>query len=510
MSATTENLERTRQPPFLEPTTQASIAVSTAFPSSATAIGIAVFVTGVPPKSLGFDRKQLSMAGFTGEPKSTLAIPQAGEPILVATGMGAAADLDTSRIRDAAAAFALIVSAQTRLAFSLEDLDNVPIDAAAQAVVEGILLARYEYGGLRRERKGNPPKEITLVTSAEHQAAARAGAARGQTYAKATILARDLANTPHSHLSATRFADVAVKLGEQNGFDVEIFDKQALQKIRCGGLLAVNAGSAEPPCMIKLVYRPKKKSAGSMALVGKGIMYDSGGISLKPSDPIHARMKNDMSGAAAVLAAVAELRELACPTTVTGYLMCTDNMPSGTATALGDVFTTHGGKTVEVFDTDAEGRLVMCDALELAAEEKHDAIIDIATLTGSCARALGSDIAGVFANERALVTQIEAAAKATGEFVWELPLHRPYREILASDVADLRNCGPIGKPDALVAALYLSEFVGDVPWAHVDICGTAWNEKDQLWRRAGCSGFGARLLLELAMNFRPRASQSRH
>jgi leucyl aminopeptidase len=152
----------------------------------------------------------------------------------------------------------------------------------------------------------------------------------------------------------------------------------------------------------------------------------------------------------------------------------------------------------------------MCDALELAAEEKHDAIIDIATLTGSCARALGTDIAGLFGNDPALIRQVEAAAAATGELVWQLPLHQPYREILASDVADLRNCGPIGKPDALAAALYLSEFVGGVPWAHIDICGTAWNEKEQLWRRAGCSGFGARLLLELATHFTPSAPQARH
>jgi leucyl aminopeptidase len=462
---------------------------------------------GEPPKSLGFSREQLGTAGFTATPTSALAIPQSTGPARVAVGVGAASDLDASRIRDAAAAFARGVPNQARLAFSLEGLGEISAELAAQAAVEGILLARYEYAGLR-ERKEKLLEEITLITDASHQADARNGAIRGQIYAKATMLARDLANTPHSHLNATRFADIAVKLGKHSGFEVEIFDKEALQKINCGGLLAVNAGSAEPPRMIKLSYRPKLKSNGRIALVGKGIMYDSGGISLKPADAVHARMKNDMSGAAAVLAAFAELSELDCPTTITGYLMCTDNMPSGTATALGDVFTTHGGKTVEVSNTDAEGRLVMCDALELAAEEKHDAILDIATLTGSCARALGTDIAGVFGNDQALIAQVRAAAQATGELVWELPLHAPYREILASDVADMRNCGPAGLPDAIVAALYLSEFVGKVPWAHVDICGTAWNEKDVLWRRAGCSGFGARLLLEFAMHFKPNTPKA--
>lgn len=515
MSTSTENLQRaTRQLSLqglsLEGSAQANVWVSNSLPSTATAIGVAVFTTGAPLKSLGFSREQLGAAGFDGCPASTLSIPRPKGPALVAVGIGGAADLDAARIRDAAAAFARAASGQARLAFSLEGLDDVPVEVAAQAVVEGILLARYEYAGLGRERKEKALESIALVVGDSQQDAARAGAARGLTYAKATTLARDLANTPHSHLSATRLAELAVELGEQKGFEVEVFDKEALQKIHCGGLLSVNAGSAEPPRMIKLVYRPKQPSAASLALVGKGIMYDSGGISLKPNDPVHARMKNDMSGAAAVLATVAELAELDCPNTVTGYLMCTDNMPSATATALGDVFTTHGGKTVEVFNTDAEGRLVMCDALELSVDERHDAIIDIATLTGSCARALGNEIAGLFGNDEGLIKQVEAAARTTGELVWQLPLHRPYREILQSDVADLRNCGPAGNPDAIVAALYLAEFVGEVPWAHIDICGTAWNEKDRLWHRAGCSGFGARLLLELVTHFTPGARPARH
>lgn len=510
MSTITEGPHRTPKPYSFTALPQTKVSVLAAPPRTATAVGILVRSAAKPPKLLGFSRDQLSVAGFTAEPASALAIPQAKGPTLVAVGLGNADSLDAARIRDAAAAFARTVSTQTKLAFSLEGIERVPTDVAAQAATEGMLLARYEYAGLGRERKTGSVDEIALVTGSAEQSAAQAGAERGEVYARATILARDLANSPHSHLSASQFAELALRLGQEKGFDVEVFDKEALEKIRCGGLLAVNAGSAEPPRMIKVTYRPKQKATGSIALVGKGIMYDSGGISLKPSDPVHARMKNDMSGAAVVLAAVAELGELACPTAVTGYLMCTDNMPSGTATALGDVFTTHAGKTVEVFDTDAEGRLVMCDALELATEEQPDAIIDVATLTGSCARALGSDIAGLFGNNPALVAQVKAAGEATGELVWELPLHRPYRSVLESDVADLRNCGPIGKPDAIIAALYLSEFVRNVPWAHVDICGTAWNEKDQLWRRAGCSGFGARLLLELVMNFRPDASQSRH
>jgi leucyl aminopeptidase len=330
--------------------------------------------------------------------------------------------------------------------------------------------------------------------------------ARGRAYAAVGQLARDLANTPHSHLNATGLADLATALGPERGLEVEVFDKEALLELGCGGLLGVNAGSAEPPRMIKLTYRPASgEPSGRLTFVGKGIMYDSGGIALKPGDEVHAQMKNDMSGAAAVLAAMSALAELGCPVGVTGYLMCTDNMPSGTAMALGDVITIRGGTTVEVINTDAEGRLVMADALVLATEEPTDAIVDIATLTGACMRALGTQVAGVFGNHQGLVDQITAAADATDEPVWQLPLERRYRKELDSTVADLRNLGG-ANAGAITAALFLAEFVGDVPWAHIDIAGTAQSTGDASWRTAGCSGFGARLLLQLAMSFTSPAS----
>jgi leucyl aminopeptidase len=512
VSTTTETLRRHATPFLLDELGCARVAVSSALAADVTALGVPVFATEEPAKELGLSLDRLKAAGFTAEPATAVSIPRESGPLMVAVGLGTASDVDAARIRNAAAAFAEAASTQDRLAFSLEGIDHVPLEAAAQAVVEGLLLARYEYTGYGRERKRVPIEEITLVTSSAHQAAARMGAERGRAYARATMLARDLANTPHSHLTAMQLAGVAAELGKENGFQVEIFEKQALQELNCGGLLGVNAGSVEPPCMIKLVYRPKGKSTGSMALVGKGIMYDSGGISLKPNDSVHARMKNDMSGAAAVLAAVTELSELGCTTSVTAYLMCTDNMPSGTAMALGDIITTHGGKTVEVNNTDAEGRLVMCDALAIASEEKYDAIVDIATLTGSVMRALGTDIAGLFGNDEALLEQVKRAAAVTGELVWQLPIHEPYRKALDSDVASMRNTGPTGgpQPDGIIAAMYLSEFVHGVPWAHIDICGTAWNERDDLWRRAGCSGFGARLLVDLAMSFEPPVRQLRH
>jgi leucyl aminopeptidase len=235
-------------------------------------------------------------------------------------------------------------------------------------------------------------------------------------------------------------------------------------------------------------------------------MYDSGGISLKPADGTHATMKNDMSGAGAVFAAMTSLAELGCTTAVTGYLMCTDNMPSGTALKMGDVITVRGGTTVEVMNTDAEGRLVMSDALVLATEEPTDAIVDIATLTGAMLRALGPDVAGVIGNHQGLVDAVREAAAATDEPVWQLPLERRYDSYIRSSIADLKNLGGV-HAGAISAALFLAEFVGDVPWAHLDIAGTAQADAASAWRSEGCTGFGARLLLRLLLDFTPPAGR---
>jgi leucyl aminopeptidase len=282
-----------------------------------------------------------------------------------------------------------------------------------------MLLARYTYDELKSRPSTTRLDNLNLTAGSRTLEAVRKGAERGQIFAEAAMLARDLANSPPAYLTATRMAEVASRIAKDTGLKVEVFDKAALVRMGCGGLLGVNAGSTEPPRMIKLTYSPNggrgSKRAAHLSLVGKGIMYDSGGISLKPSDAVHATMKQDMSGAGAILAAMSALKAFDCKTAVTGYLMCTDNMPSGSATKLGDVLTIRGGTTVEVLNTDAEGRLVMADALVLAAEEKPDAIVDIATLTGAALRALGPRIAGVFGNDKSLVDQIDACAKETDE-----------------------------------------------------------------------------------------------
>lgn len=462
------------------------------------AIGAGVFSDGDVPDGLGFDRAALEDLGFTAKAGTSLLLPRVGEPDVVLIGLGARADAGARIFRDAAATLARAAARRARLGLRIGDLAGVDAADVVRALAEGALLARYRYTVLNASSKHVPLAAFVIDVpggTAEPVAAA-------VTSARAAVVARDLANTPPGHLTAVNMGEVAVELGDRFGFEVELFDKQALIDLGCGGLLGVNQGSAEEPRMVKLTYTPEGTSTGHLGLVGKGIMYDSGGISLKPSDPMHLLMKMDMGGAAAVLGAFVGLRDAGVDAQVTGWLMCTDNMPSGTAYKLGDVLTARGGTTIEVKNTDAEGRLVMSDALVLANEDGVDAIIDIATLTGAALVSLGTATAPVFGNDQAMVDLVRAASEAVDESVWQLPLEQKYRPQLDSEIADIANLGgPFA--GATTAALFLAHFVGETPWAHLDIAGTMQTEKDDSWRTAGATGFGARLLLEAARTFAP-------
>ncbi|MFC1440232.1 leucyl aminopeptidase [Streptacidiphilus sp. N1-10] len=458
---------------------------------------------------LGLGGAGLRAAGMDGAIGSTLACPVSGGGVALLYGTGAASAADARTLRDAGAALAAAASGYGRLALIVPDPapgpdgSSLSAESAAQALVEGVLLARYRYPVLKRPEPEPALESLVLLTTEDRLEQVASGAERGRVLARTQSLARDLATCPPSIMTAEAFADIAQRLAADCGLAVEVFDRAALRRLGCGGLLGVNAGSTDEPRMVKVRYSPAGGSgpeAGTLALVGKGIMYDSGGISLKPSDAVHATMKNDMTGAGSILAAMTALAALDCRTAVTSWLMCTDNMPSGSATKLGDVLTIRGGATVEVLNTDAEGRLVMADALVLATEEPCDAIVDIATLTGASMRALGAEIAGLFGNDQPLIDQVLAAARRTDEPCWQLPLARRYRAELDSDVADIKNMGgPNG--GAIHAALFLEEFVAGRPWAHIDIAGPAQNDSPKSWRPRGCTGFGARLLTELALDF---------
>jgi leucyl aminopeptidase len=468
-------------------------------PGAVEAVAFLVAADGPVPTGLGVDRAALAACGFDGKVGQALVVPGGDQTVRVAVGVGEAGAVSANDLRDAAATFVRAVPHLRRLAVHLSSFAEAPAGAAAKAVVEGAVLGRYHFH-IRAADDTVELAELSLVVNADAVADAEAGAQRGRVVAEATSLGRDLANCPAGYLTATRMGEVAREVGARAGLHVTVFDKAALVELGCGGLLGVNAGSVEPPTMVQLGYRPEGTPRAHLGLVGKGVMYDSGGIALKAADATHATMKNDMTGAGVILAAMTALAALSCPVAVTGWLMCTDNMPSGSATRLGDVLTMRGGKRVEVKNTDAEGRLVMADGLVLAVEEGVDAVVDIATLTGQCLRTFGTEIAGVMGNDDPLLEQVEAAGEAVDEPVWRLPLARRYRNQLESDVADLSN---MGGPNAgsITAALFLAEFVGGTPWAHIDIAGTAQADAARTWRNKGATGFGTPLLIELAAGF---------
>jgi leucyl aminopeptidase len=482
------------------------VSVVAAVPGDATAIGVPVATDGEVPRERGaLDRATLEASGFGATVGETLLLPRVDGPTVVEVGIGPRASLDAAAIRDAAAAFARAAGRHARLALDLTGVaSDLEAELAGQAVVEGVLLARYRYRAFVDKPADVRLAALALVTAPDRAAAMTAGADRGRVLARATATARDLCNTPGTHLTARRYAEISSEIAAETGLGIEVYDEEQLAAMGCGGILGVNAGSGEPARLIKLTYRPDGEPSGHLGLVGKGIMYDAGGISLKPSDAMHAAMKLDMSGSAAILGAMSTLRDLGCPAAVTGWLTCTDNMPSGTATRLGDVLTIRGGKTVEVVNADAEGRLVMADGIVLAVEEGVDAIVTIATLTGAALRTFGTAYAAVLGNDPGLVGQLRAVGAATDEQVWELPLVRKYRRKLDSPIADIKNMGGVDA-GTITAGLFLEDFVAGTPFGHVDMCGPMMSEADDGWRPAGATAFGTRLLAELAVAFRPPA-----
>ncbi|MGB8858214.1 MAG: leucyl aminopeptidase [Ilumatobacteraceae bacterium] len=476
----------------------ATVLISRAAPKTADAVGVAVATSGTVPRSLGLNRAALTAVGFEGKLGQTLVVPSGSGPAQIAVGIGEPGSLTVHGVRTAAAALVRAAGKRAVVATSLADLDGVDAAKAAQAAVEGALLAAYKFAGIKKEANATSLTQLVLVVGEARSKGAAAGSDRGQATAAAACMARDLANLPPAYMTARHMAEKAVEVANATGLQVEVFNRDQLAAMGCGGMLGVNAGSTEPPRMVRLTYAPRNPS-GHLALVGKGVMFDSGGLSLKPSDGM-ITMKMDMSGAAAVLSAMSTLKALKCKAKVTGYLMCTDNMSGGNAFKLGDVLTFRNGKTAEIHNTDAEGRLVLADGLSLAVEDGPDAIVDIATLTGACMVALGTKIAGVIGNDQPFIDKVRAASAATDEQVWQLPLEKAYRKQLDSYAADMRNIG--GPPGgAITAALFLNEFVGEVPWAHLDIAGPMAVDADDSWLSKGATGFGTRLLIDLATTF---------
>ncbi|MDQ3979039.1 MAG: leucyl aminopeptidase [Actinomycetota bacterium] len=471
-------------------------------PDDASVVGVPVFTGRTVPDgmSVPLDLAYLAKRGFEGKLGETAPVPTSGDgPVVLAVGVGPREKVDAEVLRRAAAAFVRAAwqdarAASTLLAAAPPGLDRAQ---AAQAAAEGATLAAYRFSRYKAEAKACKMESLTFIGPSSPEA--RSGLDRGARLADAVTLARDLVNEPAGSLTPQRLADVAAEIAEREGLALTVLDEVAITGERLGGLLGVAAGSEQPPRLIELVYDPPDARA-TVALVGKGITFDSGGLSIKTAEGMET-MKTDMSGAAAVLAAMSTLPAVEPGVKVIAIIPATENMPGGSATKPGDVLRIRNGKTVEVLNTDAEGRLVLADGLSLAVEAGVDAILDLATLTGACVVALGRRIAGLMGNHEGWVEQVREAAQRAGESVWPLPLPDEYRKQIDSDVADIKNVGGGRHAGALTAGLFLKEFVGDVPWAHLDIAGPARSEEEDAYVTKGGTGFGVRTVVEALVGF---------
>jgi len=422
---------------------------------------------------------------------------------VVAVGLGKREDADPERMRIAAALAANEAAKleAASLAWLLPESGDggttaSASEATAAALVTGTILAGYRFDRFRSGEPNEPPpprvESLTLVGSADLSEAAETA----RVCAEAQNRARDLQSLPSNVATPSFLGRRAREIASHHeAVSAEVLGREGITAKAMGGLIAVSQGTEEEPKLIMLRYAGGG-SGPTLGFVGKGVTFDTGGISLKPSASMH-EMKMDMSGAAAVLEAVGAIAELELPLNLIAVVPSTENMPSGTAIKPGDVITQYNGKTVEVNNTDAEGRLILADALAYAVELGAERIVDLATLTGAVLIALGSTYAAVISNDDELATEVERAGEVSGELVWRLPLHAEYKELTKGTVADLTNAAAKRKAGTIYAGSFLEEFVGETPWAHVDIAGTAW-DVGRPYTGNDASGFGVRLLVELA------------
>lgn len=426
-------------------------------------------------------------SGFKPKPSEVLVVPtfrRIPARSIALVGLGRRSDVNAARVRRAAGAAAKRLSEQRVLASAMHS----DVAGSLAAATEGFLLGSHRSPSYKSDPDVPKLQRIELIDAAAEEIE------RGVAHARATTTARDLVNEPASVLTPDVFARRARDLADASGLEATIWDEKELESRGFGGVLAVARGSASPPRLIELRYLPKK-AIGKIALVGKGVTFDSGGLSLKDARGMET-MKTDMGGGAAVIGAMAALENLGIQDEVVGLIPATENMPGGNALRPGDVIHHYGGRTTEVLNTDAEGRLILADALAFACEAEPEAIVDVATLTGSMTIALGREMTGVFATKDALWEEIRTASEKAGEAMWRMPLYEGYGKTLDSDVADSKNIGA-RYGGAIVAALYLKRFVKEgIPWAHLDIAGPGRAESASDLSPKGGTGVAARTLLQ--------------
>lgn len=429
-----------------------------------------------------------------------LVYPKSAGPVrcFLLLGLGSKQDFSLESLRQAHGYAALKVKeiGSKDMAVPIPNIPPYTASEITTSVVEAISLAFYKFNRYKSKAEdGKYPELIRLVVGSNTKNACDAAAREAAIVSEAVKLARDIANMPSNDIPPKRMAEIATEVGMASGFSTKVFDMEILERMGMRGIVSVGKGSSNPPVLIVMRY---DGGGDTYAVVGKGVVFDSGGISIKPSEKME-EMKYDKSGAATVIALMKAVAELKLPVRLIGIVPAVENLPNGNALKPGDIIKFRNGKTAEIISTDAEGRLILADALAYASEMKPKAIIDLATLTGACVIALGTHASGLFSNNEELADKLIKAGERTGERLWRLPLWKEYFEQIKSDVADMKNVG--GRPaGAITAAAFLMNFVdSNIPWAHIDIAGTAWTQEsspEKSYIPRGATGIGVRLLVE--------------
>ncbi len=423
---------------------------------------------------------------------------------VVVVGLGKQAELTPNKIRGAVAETCrwLRVKNVTSVATIAQGagINGISLENAAQAITEGALLGLYRFRKhiTREDDKPGEVKQLSIIGSEKAKPRLEEGSHKGKIIAEATNLARDMVNEPANYMTPSHMAETATKLAKSHGLEVSVLEREQIAELGMGALLGVAQGSQQPPKFIILNYKGKETAEINVALIGKGITFDSGGISIKPSEKLE-EMKEDMAGGAAVIAAITAIAQLKPEINVMAIVPATENLPSGTALKPSDILTAMNGKTIEVISTDAEGRLILADALSYSKKQGAKLMIDAATLTGACRVALGDICTGAFGNNQELVDKVIAAGTEAGELIWQMPMYDEYKEQNKSDVADIKNVG--GRlAGAITAAKFLAEFVDDTPWVHLDIAGTSLSDKERTYQVKGATGVPVRTLVNFVLS----------
>lgn len=417
---------------------------------------------------------------------------------LLLLGAGKLADYNTDVVRRMLGTAARFLRSKNARRFAFLRRSQLPLDDAVQAGVEGAMLALWDADKYKTSDKEEKLIEQMIVATVEGDSQSlEQSAERGRVLAEAANFARNVINEPSNYMTPTELARQAEEVAQKYGLEIDVLDEARMKELGMGSLLGVAQGSAEPAKLIVLTYTPNAEptSNETIAIVGKGVTFDTGGISIKPADGME-KMKYDMAGGATTIAAMRAIAQLKPAVNVIGLVPAVENMPGGRAQRPGDVVRSMAGKTIEVINTDAEGRLILCDAMSYAIQLGATRIVDLATLTGAVSIALGDVYVAVLGNNQEWTDAIINAGKASGEKIWQLPLDREYRDQIKSDIADIKNVGG-RKAGTITAAYFLREFVGDTPWAHLDIAGTAWNDSNKPHLSVGPTGICVRTLVNL-------------